>query len=152
MASLRAALIPVCTISFNFACAVSEMEPQVVFRKINWSLHSSFGGVGGDYVTLATVDQSSYFCFSPVPRVKMHSQDIPESKAKWAITLRCDTSEASWGKKNPKKNRSLVCAAEGLCEVHIYQALICLEELQQTRSSKSKDNTRVKTCQICCYN
>ena len=55
---------------------------------------------GCDYVTLATVDWSSYFCFCLAPRVKTRSQDLPESKAKWAITLQCDTSEASRGKEN----------------------------------------------------
>lgn len=103
-------------------------------------------------MALVTVDWSSDFCASPAPRLKMRSQDLPESKAKWAITLRCDTSEASRGKENKKKNRSLVCAAEGLCNVHIHQALICLEELQQTRSRRSEDNTQVKTCQSCCDN
>lgn len=92
-------------------------------------------------MTLVTVDWSSYFCFSLAPRVKMRSQDLLESKAKWAITHRCDTSEASRGKRG--KNRSLVCAVEGLCEVHIHQVLICLEELQQTRSRKSEDKTQV---------
>lgn len=50
----------------------------------------------------------SYFYFSRAPQANTRSQDLPESKAKWAITLRCDASEASEGKK-----RSLVCAAEG---------------------------------------
>lgn len=55
---------------------------------------------------LSTVTSSFYF--SRAPQAKTHSQALLESKAKWAITLRCDTSEAS-----ERKKRSLVCAAEG---------------------------------------
>lgn len=62
---------------------------------------------GSDYVTLVTADWSSYFCFSPAPRVETRSQDLPESKAKWAITLQCDTSEASRGQRGKKQVPSL---------------------------------------------
>lgn len=54
-------------------------------------------------MALVTVDWLSDFCSSLAPRLKTRSQDLPESKAKWAITLRCDTSEASRGKGHKKK-------------------------------------------------
>lgn len=70
-------------------------------------------------MTPVTVNISVLF-LSQAPQAggkKTRSQDLLESKAKWAITLR-------WGEK-----RSLICAAEGFGEVHTHQATLCLEEL-----------------------
>lgn len=65
-------------------------------------------------MALVTVNWSSDFCSSPAPRLKTRSQDLPESKAKWAITLRCDTSEASRGKGKKKKQVPGLCSGGAL--------------------------------------
>lgn len=52
-------------------------------------------GGGGDYVTLVTVNSLFYFYFLRAPRVEHAAAKSAGIKAKWAVSLQCDISEAA---------------------------------------------------------